>query len=152
MVNDHTILAPAISGRHGRGMILALPKGRILKALKPLLYHLGLLAAPSPTDEATRALRFPTTEKQIDIVHVRSFDVATFVAHSGADIGICGSDVLMEFDYPEIYAPLDLEIGHVASASRGMQTTQRRRKPPAPKSVSPRNTPPLPASISCNAA
>ncbi|UYH51098.1 ATP phosphoribosyltransferase [Candidatus Kirkpatrickella diaphorinae] len=121
MVNDHTILAPAISGRHGRGMILALPKGRILKALKPLLHLSGLLAAPSPTDEATRALRFPTTEKRIDIVRVRSFDVATFVAHGGADIGICGSDVLMEFDYPEIYAPLDLEIGQCRiSVARGI--------------------------------
>jgi len=33
------------------------------------------------------------------------------VAHGGAAIGVCGADVLMEFDYPEIYAPLDLGIG-----------------------------------------
>jgi ATP phosphoribosyltransferase len=44
-------------------------------------------------------------------VRVRSFDVATFVAFGAAQIGICGADVLMEFDYPEIYAPLDLGIG-----------------------------------------
>ena len=37
--------------------------------------------------------------------------MATFVAFGGAQIGICGADVLMEFDYPEIYAPLDLKIG-----------------------------------------
>ena len=42
---------------------------------------------------------------------MRSFDVATFVAFGGAELGICGGDVLMEFDYPEIYAPLDLGIG-----------------------------------------
>ena len=42
---------------------------------------------------------------------MRPFDVATFVAFGGAHIGICGADVLMEFDYPEIYAPLDLKIG-----------------------------------------
>ncbi|HEY8352571.1 MAG TPA: ATP phosphoribosyltransferase, partial [Sphingomonadales bacterium] len=29
-----------------------------------------------------------------------------------AHLGIAGNDVLMEFDYPEIYAPLDLNIGH----------------------------------------
>ena len=29
-----------------------------------------------------------------------------------AHIGVCGADVLMEFDYPELYAPLDLGIGH----------------------------------------
>ena len=45
------------------------------------------------------------------MIRVRSFDVATFVAHGAAQIGICGADVLMEFDYPEIYAPLDLGIG-----------------------------------------
>jgi ATP phosphoribosyltransferase len=42
---------------------------------------------------------------------VRPFDVATFVAFGAAQLGICGADVLMEFDYPEIYAPLDLGIG-----------------------------------------
>ena len=42
---------------------------------------------------------------------MRSFDVATFVAFGAAQVGICGADVLMEFDYPEIYAPLDLGIG-----------------------------------------
>ncbi len=42
---------------------------------------------------------------------MRAFDVATFVAFGAAEIGIAGNDVLMEFDYPEIYAPLDLGIG-----------------------------------------
>jgi ATP phosphoribosyltransferase len=42
---------------------------------------------------------------------VRSFDVATIVAFGGAHLGVAGNDVLMEFDYSEIYAPLDLAIG-----------------------------------------
>ena len=46
------------------------------------------------------------------MIRVRPFDVATFVAFGAAQLGICGADVLMEFDYPEIYAPLDLGIGH----------------------------------------
>src|SRR5690606_20745809 len=33
------------------------------------------------------------------------------VAFGAAQLGIAGSDVLMEFDYPENYAPLDLGIG-----------------------------------------
>ncbi len=56
-------------------------------------------------------LRFPTEDPMLDVVRVRPFDVATFVAFGAAQIGICGADVLMEFDYPEIYAPLDLGIG-----------------------------------------
>ena len=42
---------------------------------------------------------------------MRTFDVATFVAFGAAHLGIAGSDVMMEFDYPEIYAPIDLGIG-----------------------------------------
>ena len=42
---------------------------------------------------------------------MRSFDAATFVAYGGADMGVVGLDVLMEFNYPEIYSPLDLKIG-----------------------------------------
>jgi len=38
--------------------------------------------------------------------------VATFVAFGGAQLGVAGNDVLMEFDYPEIYAPVDLKVGH----------------------------------------
>ena len=38
--------------------------------------------------------------------------MATFVAHGAAQIGIVGSDVVEEFDYSELYAPVDLRIGH----------------------------------------
>lgn len=92
-------------------LVLALPKGRILKALGPVLERSGLFHDGSAIGEGTRSLRFPTQDPQVDVVRVRSFDVATFVAHGGAQIGVCGADVLMEFDYPDIYAPLDLGIG-----------------------------------------
>jgi ATP phosphoribosyltransferase len=62
-------------------------------------------------DPDHRALRFSTSVPGLDIVRVRSFDVATFVAFGAAQLGVAGNDVLMEFDYPEIYAPLDLRIG-----------------------------------------
>lgn len=91
--------------------ILALPKGRILDECGPLLARAGVEPAPDLADEDSRRLRFPTNDAMLDIVRVRSFDVATFVAFGAAQIGICGADVLMEFDYPEIYAPLDLGIG-----------------------------------------
>lgn len=92
-------------------LVLALPKGRILKAAAPLLAGAGILPASDCLDEGSRRLRFPTDDPTLDVVRVRSFDVATFVAFGGAQLGICGADVLMEFDYPEIYAPLDLRIG-----------------------------------------
>ncbi len=100
-------LVPDVQGP----LILALPKGRILRECGPLLARAGVRPAPDLLDEDSRRLRFPTDDPGLDVVRVRPFDVATFVAFGGAHIGICGADVLMEFDYAEIYAPLDLGIG-----------------------------------------
>lgn len=92
-------------------IVLALPKGRILKDAGPLLARAGIFPEADYADESSRRLRFPTNHAELDVIRVRSFDVATFVAFGAAQIGICGADVLMEFDYPEVYAPLDLGIG-----------------------------------------
>jgi ATP phosphoribosyltransferase len=100
-------LEPAPSGP----IVLALPKGRILAECGALLARARIEPAPDYADEESRHLRFPTNEPGLDVVRVRPFDVATFVAFGAAPLGICGADVLMEFDYPEIYAPLDLGIG-----------------------------------------
>ena len=95
----------------GEGLVLALPKGRILDELRPLLERAGLAPEPAFDDPDARRLRFRTADPQVEIVRVRSFDVATFVAFGAAHLGVAGNDVLMEFDYPEIYAPVDLGIG-----------------------------------------
>jgi ATP phosphoribosyltransferase len=92
-------------------VVLAVPKGRILEELGPLLARAGVRPAADYSNENSRRLRFETDDPALDVVRVRPFDVATFVAHGAAQIGVCGADVLMEFDYPEIYAPLDLGIG-----------------------------------------
>jgi ATP phosphoribosyltransferase len=102
-----TALAPEVT----QPIILALPKGRILSECGPLLAKAGIVPSPDYADEDSRRLRFPTEDPMLDVVRVRPFDVATFVAFGAAQIGICGADVLMEFDYPEVYAPLDLGIG-----------------------------------------
>ena len=62
-------------------------------------------------DESSRALRFATNNPAVSVIRVRSFDVATFVAFGAAQIGIVGNDVLAEFDYSELYSPVDLGIG-----------------------------------------
>ena len=93
-------------------IILAIPKGRILSEALPLLARVGIVPEPAFSDENSRALRFATNRPDIAVIRVRAFDVATFVAHGAAQIGIVGSDVLLEFDYSELYAPVDLDIGH----------------------------------------
>jgi ATP phosphoribosyltransferase len=92
-------------------LVLALPKGRILDELTPLMARAGIEPEAAFGEETSRQLRFTTNHRQLSIVRVRSFDVATFVAFGAAHLGVAGSDVLMEFDYPEIYAPVDLRIG-----------------------------------------
>ncbi|MDO6413927.1 ATP phosphoribosyltransferase [Sphingomonas sp. BIUV-7] len=93
-------------------LIIAVPKGRILAEVMPLFARAGIHPEPAFSDEASRALRFATDRADIGLIRVRAFDVATFVAHGAAQIGVVGSDVLMEFDYSELYAPVDLDIGH----------------------------------------
>lgn len=93
-------------------IILAVPKGRLLDEALPLLAHAGIEPEPAFADEGSRALRFETNRADISLIRVRAFDVATFVAHGAAQLGIVGSDVIDEFGYSELYAPVDLDIGH----------------------------------------
>ena len=92
-------------------LIIALPKGRILDEAMPLLRRAGIDPEPAFTDERSRALKFSTGVPGLSLIRVRSFDVATFVAFGAAHLGIAGNDVLMEFGFSEIYAPVDLGIG-----------------------------------------
>ena len=78
----------------------------------PLLQRAGIEPEAAFGDEASRALQFATNHPHISLIRVRAFDVATFVAHGAAQLGIVGSDVIDEFDYSELYAPVDLNIGH----------------------------------------
>lgn len=92
-------------------LVLAVPKGRIYQELAPILSKVGIEPEPAFFKDSERALHFNTNHPHLSIIRVRSFDVATFVAHGAAHMGVAGSDVLVEFNYPELYAPLDLQIG-----------------------------------------
>ena len=90
---------------------MAVPKGRILDELNPILKRIGILPERDFYSHDSRKLMFETNLKFLNIIRVRSFDVATFVALGAAQIGIAGDDVLNEFNYEEIYKVLDLKIG-----------------------------------------
>ena len=116
-------------------LIMALPNGRILGEAMPLLRRAGIEPEPAFHDPDSRQLRFATSNRGLDLIRVRNFDVATFVAFGAAQLGVAGNDVLMEFDYSEVYAPLDLDIGHChiavaaladGSADRGSDEDIRR--------------------------
>ncbi|MES2984497.1 MAG: ATP phosphoribosyltransferase [Pseudomonadota bacterium] len=92
-------------------LVFAIPKGRIFDELSPLLTRVGITPEKSFFDGNDRALKFATNIDGLSIIRVRSFDVATFVAYGAAQLGVAGSDVIEEFNYPDLYAPLDLGIG-----------------------------------------
>lgn len=92
-------------------LIIALPKGRILEDLRPFFKKINFIPEADFYNENSRKLIFSTNIKNLKIIKVRSFDVATFVKFGAADIGICGLDVLEEFSTPDIYRLFDLEIG-----------------------------------------
>jgi ATP phosphoribosyltransferase len=91
--------------------ILAVPKGRILEELLPILEKCGIVPEEDFSKDSSRKLQFKTNRQNLEIIRVRAFDVATFVAYGAADLGVVGNDALEEFDYSELYSPLDLKIG-----------------------------------------
>ena len=93
-------------------LVFAVPKGRILEEALPLMARAGVVPEAAFGDKASRALSFAAERGDMRIIRVRAFDVATFVAHGAAQAGIVGSDVIDEFAYPDLYAPVDLGIGH----------------------------------------
>ena len=92
-------------------IIFAVPKGRILDDLLPLMKEIGIVPEEEFFNTSSRKLIFKTSLLNFEIIRVRAFDVATFVAFGAAQIGVAGDDVLKEFNYEEIYSILDLNIG-----------------------------------------
>jgi ATP phosphoribosyltransferase len=101
-----------VNGGDGPTVVLALPKGRILSDILPLLGRAGIEIEAAFADEESRKLSFATSIAALSVVRVRSFDVATYVAFGAAHLGIAGSDVIGEFDYPDVYVPVDLQVSH----------------------------------------
>ena len=92
-------------------IIFAVPKGRILDELIPIMNNAGIKPEKEFFANNSRKLMFKTNLKNFIIIRVRAFDVATFVAFGAAQMGVVGDDVLNEFNYEEIIDILDLKIG-----------------------------------------
>ena len=85
---------------------IALPKGRlgdkVLAQFEAAGYACPEIHTPS------RKLVFSTDE--VSYFFVKPSDVPIYVEHGVADIGVAGSDILMEYE-PDVYSLLDLGIG-----------------------------------------
>ncbi len=92
-------------------LIIALPKGRILEDVLPLLEAAGIKPEKAFFNDDERRLSFSTNNPNLDLIRVRSIDMGTIISFGAAHFGIAGSDVLAEIDSPEIYTPVDLGVG-----------------------------------------
>ena len=89
-------------------LVIALNKGRPLASLLGVLENIGIKPTESP--ETSRKLVFPTSIPEISLLVLRGSDVATYVEHGIADIGMLGKDTLLEFPGQNYYELLDLGL------------------------------------------
>ena len=110
-------------------IIIAIPRGRIIGELKKILMKTTFAPEAEMFDDKSRKLTFLSKNKNVNFIKVRAFDACTFVAFGAAQIGIAGEDVIKEFDYSEIYAPLELNIGHCRLSVAALKTLLKKEDP-----------------------
>jgi len=110
-------------------IIIAIPRGRIIRELKAILMKTSFAPEAEMFDDKSRKLTFLSKNKNINFIKVRAFDACTFVAFGAAQIGIAGEDVIKEFDYSEIYAPIELNVGHCRLSVAALKTLLKKEDP-----------------------
>jgi ATP phosphoribosyltransferase len=110
---------------------VAIPKGRLLDE-SSALFERALKVSPKALLSGTRKLAADAPEAGLRFISIRAGDVASYVEHGAADVGIAGLDVLRE-EPRELYEPLDLGIGRC-----NVIVARPRGAAPLPKGVAPR--------------
>src|SRR5512146_97576 len=104
---------------------VAVPKGRLLEE-SSALFERALGVSPRRLLEGTRKLAADAPEAGLRFISIRAADVASYVEHGAAEVGIVGLDILRE-------EPLDLGIGRcrvIVARPKGAR--------PLPRGVAPR--------------
>ena len=97
---------------------VALPKGRLGDKVYKMLESIGY-ACPEILED-TRKLIFESKENGVRYFLVKPSDVAIYVEHGAADIGVCGKDILLESG-ADVYELLDLGFGKCRMAVAAMK-------------------------------
>jgi len=95
---------------------IALPKGRLGDQVYKMLSSIGYECAAIYEDN--RKLVFESPENGVRYLLVKPSDVAIYVEHGAADVGIVGKDILLD-SKPDVYELLDLNIGKCRLAVAG---------------------------------
>ena len=92
-----------------RYLTFALGKGRLAKKTLELLEQIGI-TCEEMKDKDSRKLVFVNEELKVKFFLAKGPDVPTYVEHGAADIGVVGSDTIME-ENRRVYEVLDLGFG-----------------------------------------
>jgi ATP phosphoribosyltransferase len=98
-------------------LTIALPKGRVLRAVAPLFARAGVDAAVLLADDRSLVRESPAAG--LRFLLLKPDDVPTYVEYGAADLGVCGRDVLLERP-SDIYQPLDLGVGRCRMVVAGL--------------------------------
>ncbi|QCJ45302.1 ATP phosphoribosyltransferase [Bacillus sp. S3] len=102
-------------------LTIAMPKGRIFEEAVELLRKADYKLPPEFDD--SRKLIIDVEEEGLRFILSKPMDVATYVEHGVADVGIAGKDVLLE-EERDVYELLDLKISHCYLAVAGLPDTK----------------------------
>jgi ATP phosphoribosyltransferase len=115
----------------GELITVAVPKGRLLDEASTL-FEKALGVSPKALLSGTRKLAADAPEVGLRFISIRAADVASYVEHGAAAVGVAGLDVLRE-EPRDLYEPLDLGIGRCA-----VIVAWPKAAAPLPKGVAPR--------------
>jgi ATP phosphoribosyltransferase len=115
----------------GELITVAVPKGRLLDEASTL-FEKALGVSPKALLSNTRKLAADAPEVGLRFISIRAADVASYVEHGAAAVGVAGLDVLRE-EPRDLYEPLDLGIGKCA-----VIVAWPKAAAPLPKGVAPR--------------
>ncbi|WNS81357.1 ATP phosphoribosyltransferase [Domibacillus sp. DTU_2020_1001157_1_SI_ALB_TIR_016] len=101
-------------------LTIAMPKGRIFEEAAALMQEAGYKLPPD-LDES-RKLIIEVPEENMRFFLAKPMDVATYVEHGVADVGIAGKDGLLE-EERDVYELLDLKISPCYLAVAGLPDT-----------------------------
>ena len=112
-------------------LTVAVPKGRLTEEASTL-FEKALGVSPKALLGKTRKLFADAPEVGLRFISIRAADVASYVEHGAAQVGIVGLDVLRE-EPRDLYEPLDLGIGRCE-----VIVARPKDAKPLPRGVAPR--------------
>lgn len=110
---------------------VAVPRGRLLEESSEV-FERAVGVSPAKLLQGTRRLAAEARAAGLRFISIRAADVASYVEHGAADLGVAGLDVLRE-EPRDLYEPLDLGIGRCQ-----VIVARPRAARPLPKGVAPR--------------